>query len=48
LAQEVRRHDRTHAKRLQELATENGQLKKLLDESMLEIDSTREALRKKK
>ena len=35
------------AKRLRELETENGRLKKLLAESMLEIEVTREALRKK-
>jgi putative transposase len=35
------------AKRLKELETENGRLKKLLAESMLEIEVTREALRKK-
>jgi putative transposase len=35
------------AKRLKELETENARLKKLLAESMLEIEVTREALRKK-
>ena len=35
------------AKRLKELETENTRLKKLLAESMLEIEITREALRKK-
>ena len=35
------------AKRLRELETENGRLKKLLAESLLEIEVTREALRKK-
>ena len=35
------------AKRLRELETENTRLKKLLAESMLEIEITREALRKK-
>ena len=35
------------AKRLRELETENARLKKLLAESMLEIEVTREALRKK-
>ena len=35
------------AKRLRELETENTRLKKLLAESMLEIEVTREALRKK-
>jgi putative transposase len=35
------------AKRLRELETENNRLKKLLAESMLEIEVTREALRKK-
>jgi putative transposase len=35
------------AKRLKELETENTRLKKLLAESMLEIEVTREALRKK-
>jgi putative transposase len=35
------------ARRLKELETENTRLKKLLAESMLEIEVTREALRKK-
>ncbi|MBB6188010.1 hypothetical protein HDE77_002375 [Rhodanobacter sp. MP7CTX1] len=35
------------AKRLRELETENTRLKKLLAESILEIEVTREALRKK-
>ena len=35
------------AKRLRELETENARLKKLLAESMLEIEVTREVLRKK-
>lgn len=35
------------AKRLKELETENARLKKLLAESMLENEVTREALRKK-
>ena len=35
------------AKHLRELETENGRLKKLLAESMLENEVTREALRKK-
>lgn len=35
------------AKRLKELETENARLKKMLAESMLEIEVTREALRKK-
>jgi len=35
------------AKRLKELEVENARLKKLLAESMLEIEVTREALRKK-
>ena len=35
------------AKRLKELETENARLKKMLAESMLEIEITREALRKK-
>jgi len=35
------------AKRLRELETENSRLKKLLAESMLEIEVTREVLRKK-
>lgn len=35
------------AKRLKELETENGRLKKLLAESVLENEITREALRKK-
>ena len=34
------------AKRLKELETENGRLKKLLAESQLEIEVTREVLRK--
>jgi putative transposase len=37
----------SEAKRLKELETENTRLKKLLAESMLEIEVTREALRKK-
>ncbi len=35
------------AKRLKELSLENGRLKKLLAESLLENEVTREALRKK-
>ena len=35
------------AKRLKELESENARLKKILAESMLEIEVTREALRKK-
>lgn len=35
------------AKRLKELETENSRLKKLLAESLLEIEVTREVLRKK-
>ena len=35
------------AKRLKELETENGRLKKLLAEAQLEIEVTREVLRKK-
>ena len=35
------------AKRLKELETENTRLKKLLAESMLESEITKEALRKK-
>lgn len=35
------------AKRLRELETENARLKKLLAESLLENEVTREALRKK-
>ena len=35
------------AKRLKELESENARLKKLLAESMLEIEGTREVLRKK-
>ncbi len=37
----------SEAKRLRELETENTRLKKLLAESMLEIEVTREILRKK-
>jgi putative transposase len=37
----------SEAKRLRELEAENTRLKKLLAESMLEIEITREALRKK-
>lgn len=37
----------SEAKRLRELKTENSRLKKLLAESMLEIEVTREVLRKK-
>ena len=39
--------DISDAKRLKTLETENRRLKKLLAESMLEIEVTREALRKK-
>jgi len=39
--------DVSDAKRLKALETENARLKKLLAESMLEIEVTREALRKK-
>lgn len=35
------------AKRLKELETENGRLKKLLADSLLENEVTREALRRK-
>ena len=35
------------AKRLKELSVENGRLKKLLAESLLENEVTREALRRK-
>jgi putative transposase len=37
----------SEAKRLKELEAENARLKKLLAESMLEMEFTREALRKK-
>lgn len=37
----------SEAKRLRELETENGRLKKLLAESMLELEVSREVLRKK-
>ena len=37
----------SEAKRLRELETENTRLKKLLAESLLEIEITREVLRKK-
>ena len=39
--------DVSDAKRLKALETENARLKKLLAESMLEMEVTREALRKK-
>jgi putative transposase len=39
--------DVSDAKRLKVLERENGRLKKLLAESMLEVEVTREALRKK-
>jgi putative transposase len=39
--------DVSDAKRLRALETENAKLKKLLAESMLEIDLSREAMRKK-
>ena len=39
--------DVSDAKRLKSLESENGRLKKLLAESMLENEVTREALRKK-
>lgn len=38
----------SEAKRLKELEAENARLKKLLAESMLEMEVTREALRKKR
>jgi putative transposase len=44
VAQQVRRHGVSDAKRLE---TENARLKKLLAESLLENEVTREALRKK-
>lgn len=37
----------SEAKRLKELETENARLKKLLAESMLEIEVSREVIRKK-
>jgi len=37
----------SEAKRLKELETENARLKKLLAESMLEIEASREVIRKK-
>ena len=43
----LRRSHVSDAKRLKELETENGRLKKLLAESQLEIEVTREVLRKK-
>lgn len=39
--------DVSDAKRLKALESENGRLKKMLAESMLEIEVTKEALRKK-
>ena len=39
--------DVSDAKRLKALESENGRLKKLLAESLLEVEVTREALRKK-
>jgi hypothetical protein len=47
LAEQVRRQSVSDAKRLKELETENTRLKKLLAESYLEIEVTREVLRKK-
>jgi len=41
------RHEVSDAKRLKALEVENARLKKLLAESMLENEVTREALRKK-
>ena len=43
----IRRMSVSDAKRLKELESENARLKKMLAESMLEIEVTREALRKK-
>jgi putative transposase len=37
----------SHAKRLKELETENGRLKKLLGDSLLDNEVTREVLRNK-
>jgi putative transposase len=37
----------SHAKRLKELETENARLKKLLAETLLEAQVTKEALRRK-
>lgn len=47
LAEQVRGMDVSDAKRLKALEAENARLKKLLAESMLENEVTREALRKK-
>lgn len=47
MAQQIWRQSVPDAKRLKELEAENGRLKKLLAESLLEMEVTREALRKK-
>lgn len=47
LAEQVRRHERVGRECLKELEIENMRLKKLLAESHLEIEVTREVLRKK-
>ena len=47
LAQQVRRDEVSDAKRLKELEIENGRLKKLLADALLENEVTREVLRKK-
>ena len=47
MAQQVRRQSLPEAKRLKELETENGRLKKLLAEQMLENEVIKDVLRKK-
>ena len=47
MAEQVRWHERADAKRLKELEIENGRLKKLLPDALLENEVTREVLRKK-
>jgi putative transposase len=47
VAKQVRRHERLRRQAAEELETENTRLKKLLAESLLENEVTREVLRKK-
>ncbi len=46
LAEQIRRHEVSDAKQLKELETENGQLKRLLIDALLENEVTKEAFRK--
>ena len=47
MAQQVRRYERLGRETVEELTTEDARLKKLLAESLLENEVTREALRTK-